>query len=339
MAQHDVVIYNETSTQLQEIQAGDTYRLPADVEIVGDVLCEDIEVSGTVDGRDVAADGALAASATQPGDDLSTLVNDIIASQAQAEAGSENTQLMTALRVAQAIVEQASAYIKHKFNAPVPPDNTNDNTEGYVVGSQWIDTTADEAYVCLDATTNIAVWDTHVHVSDLSAVAISNDSDDLDEGAVQLLLTPAERIAIAVSVHAYGILNANDVSVAESTVDATPRQVTAWSIDGLSFNTTPDHTSDDITIDIDGDYTVEVSVSFSGTSSKTYRLEIYKNGSPTGFACMRKLGTGGDVGDVSFSGFISLSTNDTVSVYQWSTDGGTAMTITDAQMKLERLGS
>ena len=35
-----------------------------------------ITVSGTVDGRDVAADGALAASAVQPGDNVSTLVND-----------------------------------------------------------------------------------------------------------------------------------------------------------------------------------------------------------------------------------------------------------------------
>ena len=35
-----------------------------------------ITVSGTVDGRDVAADGALAASAVQPGDNISTLTND-----------------------------------------------------------------------------------------------------------------------------------------------------------------------------------------------------------------------------------------------------------------------
>lgn len=41
------------------------------LDVVGNIA-----VTGTVDGRDVAADGALAASAVQPGDNISTLTND-----------------------------------------------------------------------------------------------------------------------------------------------------------------------------------------------------------------------------------------------------------------------
>ena len=40
----------------------------------------------------------------------------------------------------------------------VGPTTTNDNTEGYTIGSRWWDTTNDKEYVCLDTTTNTAVW-------------------------------------------------------------------------------------------------------------------------------------------------------------------------------------
>ena len=88
MAAHDVVVLNETSGELQEIQAGDTHNVPADMAVTGN-----ISVTGTVDGRDVAADGALVDTAVQPGDNISGLTNDAgyeanvaLASQAEAEA-------------------------------------------------------------------------------------------------------------------------------------------------------------------------------------------------------------------------------------------------------------
>jgi hypothetical protein len=334
MAELEIVALDEAGNEIEAPQAGSTYVAKRDVSVEGDIT-----VTGTVDGRDVAADGALAASATQPSDNLSTLTNDIIASQVQAEAGTENTQMMTALRVAQAIAILAAG-LQNKLDATTAPVNTNDGTEGYSVGSFWVDITNDESYRCVDNTTNVAVWvKTTLQTTDLATVALSGDSDDLIEGSTQLLLTPAERVILAGDERAYGVLNVNDASTAETLVDATPRQVTAWTIDGLNHNTTPDNTSDDITINLAGDYSVCVSISFSGTSSKTFRLEIYKNGSGTGFACKRKLGTGGDVGDVSFKGIIALAATDTIEVYQWSTDGGTALTISDAQLLVERIGT
>ena len=54
----------------------------------------------------------------------------------------------------------AGAYeaIKTNLAASVAPAVGNDNTQGYAVGSRWIDTTADKEYVCLDAATGSAVW-------------------------------------------------------------------------------------------------------------------------------------------------------------------------------------
>jgi hypothetical protein len=46
-----------------------------------------------------------------------------------------------------------------KEDATVAPGVSNDNTEGYHVGSIWVDVTADTAYICVDASTGAAVWD------------------------------------------------------------------------------------------------------------------------------------------------------------------------------------
>jgi hypothetical protein len=45
-----------------------------------------------------------------------------------------------------------------KFDATAAPGTGNDNTQGYSVGSDWIDVTNDDAYKCLDASTGAAVW-------------------------------------------------------------------------------------------------------------------------------------------------------------------------------------
>lgn len=188
MAQRNVVVLNQTVPQLQELQPGDSYLMSGNTEIQGDLA-----ISGNVDGVDVAVAGALAGSAVQPGDNLSTLVNDILASQGEAEAGSDNTKLMTPLRVAQAIAILAAG-IQNNYVAAVDPTTTDDDTEGYSVGSVWINLISNEAYRCVDNTTNLAVWvNTTVTAADLATVALSGNSDDLTEGATKLLMTVAER--------------------------------------------------------------------------------------------------------------------------------------------------
>ena len=54
----------------------------------------------------------------------------------------------------------ANAYAVHRHNltATTAPATSNDTTENYAVGSIWIDTTNDRAYICVDATTSAAVW-------------------------------------------------------------------------------------------------------------------------------------------------------------------------------------
>ena len=51
------------------------------------------------------------------------------------------------------------AVIKSNLVATVAPTTANDNTQGYGIGSQWIDTVGKKSYVLVDATTSAAVWD------------------------------------------------------------------------------------------------------------------------------------------------------------------------------------
>ena len=48
--------------------------------------------------------------------------------------------------------------LKVKLDGTAAPTVNNDTTEGYTVGSRWVDVTNDKAYVCLDNTDGAAVW-------------------------------------------------------------------------------------------------------------------------------------------------------------------------------------
>ena len=204
MAQHDVIILNEVVPQLQEPQAGDSYRMPADVEIVGDLV-----ISGSVDGIDVAATAAIALSATQPGDNLSTLTNDsgfqanvALASQAEAEAGVENTKTMTAFRVAQALAT-LDQDVLNNFGAISNPLTTDDTNDGYSVGSLWANTSNGSVFVCLDAAINIAIW------TEVTNAALASQAEAEGGTNNTKTMTPL-RVAQAIAVFSSGLLNKYD---------------------------------------------------------------------------------------------------------------------------------
>ena len=48
--------------------------------------------------------------------------------------------------------------LKHNLAASVAPAAGNDSTQNYEPGSVWVDTTANLAYICLDASAAAAVW-------------------------------------------------------------------------------------------------------------------------------------------------------------------------------------
>jgi hypothetical protein len=127
-------------------------------------------------------------------------------------------------------------------------------------------------------------------------------------------------------------------STAEGTTDATPRLVAAWNTDGIASGCDVDHSTDVIEVAGSGVYSVLVGMSFSGSLSKTYQLEVYvyddsgASWGASGCAADRKLGTGGDVGSAAFGCLLALDANDQIGVYHSSSDGGTSFTATEAQL-------
>jgi len=57
-----------------------------------------------------------------------------------------------------AFVDLPSLGIPKQTTSGSAPSASNDTTQGYTVGSRWVDTAADDEYVCVDATASAAVW-------------------------------------------------------------------------------------------------------------------------------------------------------------------------------------
>lgn len=90
-------------------------------------------------------------------------------------------------KLSTAVQAKLNASQNNKFDAIVAPDGDNDSagtdataigTDGtavYEVGSTWIDTVADQAYRCVDATPTAAVWiETTLSTGDLGTMALQN---------------------------------------------------------------------------------------------------------------------------------------------------------------------
>jgi len=92
-----------------------------------------IATSGTVDGRDVSADG-------------STLDSHV--------ASTANPHSVTKTQVGLGNVEN----LKVNLTATVDPTAGDDSGDGYAVGSRWVNVTDDREWTCLDAALTAAVW-------------------------------------------------------------------------------------------------------------------------------------------------------------------------------------
>jgi len=137
------------------------------------------------------------------------------------------------------------------LSATAAPTVDDDSSVGYAVGSMWIDTTADEAYRCVDPTAGAAVWiKTTLDITELGALALLDTvaSAQIDAGAVTL--------AKHAPLDAYTVIG-NDSGSA-----ATPQAITAAEVsalmnvqDGANAYVHPNH-SGDVTSISDGSTTI-----------------------------------------------------------------------------------
>uniref|UniRef100_A0A6C0CLS9 Right handed beta helix domain-containing protein n=1 Tax=viral metagenome TaxID=1070528 RepID=A0A6C0CLS9_9ZZZZ len=120
------------------ILRGDTSIIPVlgatGIYGVGDLyVANNITLGGTVDGRDVAADGAA---------------------QDSHIANTSNPHSVTKAQVGLGNVEN----ILNNFSGTGIPGVNDDSSAGYSVGSDWLNTTNNEMYTCVNNATGTAKW-------------------------------------------------------------------------------------------------------------------------------------------------------------------------------------
>jgi hypothetical protein len=74
--------------------------------------------------------------------------------------------------------------VKNNLAATAAPAVTDDDGDGYSVGSRWIDTTNDRSYECVDASTGAAVWKQTSNTAGAATIAVrevgGSDITDID---------------------------------------------------------------------------------------------------------------------------------------------------------------
>lgn len=74
----------------------------------------------------------------------------------------------------------------NNFNATTSPNNTNDITQGYAIGSKWINITDQSIFICVRATQDDAVWKQISEV--IQGTNIGNKGVDIFKGATDGVL-------------------------------------------------------------------------------------------------------------------------------------------------------
>jgi hypothetical protein len=324
MSVFEIMALDEANQKITAPLASDTYIANRAVHFTANITTDSL-----IDGRDVAADGALAVSAAQPGDNLSIFTNDI-----------GFTGAMTGAQIKAAYQVEPNAFTDAQFTklSAIETAATADQTNAEIqTAYQSIVPLVSQAVAEAGTATTIESWSAlRVKQAIVALSGAPEGTGVLSTGvsAGWVMIASGSNTTTWANPSCYGILSCQGGTTGEATVDATPRKVAAWNTNGVNDGVTPDATNDHLKILTDGTYIVFANMSFSGTASKTYQLEIYKNGLTTGFATDRKLGTGGDVGSCSIIGIMQCSANDEIQLYQSTSDGGSAMTFTEASQTL-----
>lgn len=85
-------------------------------------------------------------------------ISDLTAATSVADGDEFELETGGAAKKATAAQIAKGARVQDKMDATTAPGATDDSAAGYAVGSKWVNTVADKAYICVDATATAAVW-------------------------------------------------------------------------------------------------------------------------------------------------------------------------------------
>lgn len=148
-------------------------------------------------------------------------------------------------------------------------------------------------------------------------------------------ITPSDLRDFLDSQRVYGSIVTQAGVTSQTFVSTTPELLTEWTADGISNGVTPAFATDKITIDNTGIYKVDFFCSFAGANPVVNSFELRIDGVATGIQFDRKT-TSTDIGSGSFTGIISLTAAEVLTV--WGTlTGGTTLTVQESALTVYRI--
>lgn len=152
-------------------------------------------------------------------------------------------------------------------------------------------------------------------------------------------ISPQDLRDVVVSLHGvYGEMSIQAGASAQGSISTTPAIVTGWNTNGLSDGTTPDHTTNGITITEAGIFVVDFSISLSAlTASALFAFEIYKGAVAQGQVAEIMSNATPDRACVAGGGIVSCSAADVLSLYVYSNGAARTMTPTEGQFRVRRI--
>lgn len=149
-----------------------------------------------------------------------------------------DAEVVTEDKLSPALAEKVNRSAKNNFNATTNPGVTDDASAGYGEGSKWVNKTADESFVCLDATEGAALWaNTSLTADDLGSLAFQEASNVTITGGV-ITVTSATIGGVEI---AGGNVGGRDVSTDGA------------KLDGIEAGATADMTGDEIKAAYEGE--------------------------------------------------------------------------------------
>lgn len=147
-----------------------------------------------------AASAAVASHAGEADPHAGYVLESLIDAKGDLIAGSANDTVVRFAVGADGDILRAAAgaaagleWQKNNLAAAVAPTANEDSGDGYSVGSLWLDTTADKAYICLDATLTAAVWTEITQQASGIAESLIDAKGDLIAGSAD---NTAARVAV-----------------------------------------------------------------------------------------------------------------------------------------------
>ncbi|RUW00009.1 MULTISPECIES: hypothetical protein [unclassified Mesorhizobium] len=156
----------------------------------------------------------------------------------------------------------ADLAFKNNFSAVTDPAATDDASEGYQVGSAWVNTATDTAFVCVDATAGAAIWTSSAQVGSTQGAPAAH--------TVSGTLAPADLLAGIITIQqGVGAASVQQLPTGAALQAALPADFQANDSFDVSVINTSIVDAEDATITTNAGMTLVGSMDFPAHSSPT----------------------------------------------------------------------